>query len=743
MRDFSLRIKIVAKINFTYLERKNLRVKYLFSVKSGLTLACICCSIISFAIDLEPIDISEDTQVNCVQPCNRFAIQYDAYNLTQDKVDDANNDIIDNVLIVVRDGACQLVGVHLGEFRQGSHSMGFVSTIGGNIADVKSLPLTAYFIDVEGVEDLPPDGNFDDLDPFLSRELLYTGQFNFQELERVFPPPNCYPHKAKIYTYGDRNVLETGKDLIQTTDGGFLLVGFVNDGENTDVIVKKIDAQKEETWSKTYGGPFKEGHDTEINLVGDIEIVQDVDETYIISTTTLDTLIGQNTTGVSLNTSPYVFKINELGDIIWETRLQSDAASIFHDVIPNPNGGCFISFSSGSMTHNILEDSIHAVSMFGLIDIAVASIDQNGIVEWVHTVGDEFRNLQSSIDLSSDSTLIVLYESESELGSRIASLDTSGTVLWDRSFGKDQTDGVTEIHALPDGSYLAATYTFGEFDLDLRLIRLNEESLIWDKQYYTPFTDYIFSIFPGENGDIVLVGESLEAILFMTIDSEGNLISKQREILENEARFGGIIEIMDGYALVGSMINDLMIEGNEIVGGQEDMFLTFLDSNLEFSESQSAGLIGFIRNTASIAVPNVEVRLSSGELTMTDSNGRFEFDQITDFTNLTLNFSKDDDTLQEGLSSVDLVQILNHIIGILPFSNQIQIASADLNNDATVSSVDLIILRNVILGFATELPNNTPLWRFSQNHIPIQAIPDAPLQITANKVGDVNGDAIK
>lgn len=712
-----------------------------FWIRIVMSLVCISYSCFLCAIDLEPFDIFENPEYNCDQPCNGFSISYEAYNLTADKIEASTNEVIDYVLVIVRDASCQLVGLHVGEFREGFNNIDFGSTIGGAIVKPESRPVSAFLIDIEGPDELPQDGDYSDLSPFLTYELMDSGEADF--LDSPIPIVNCQPHKAKVYSFGQKDVYETGKDLIQTPDEGFLLVGFVGAEESLDVIIKKVNKDREEVWSKTYGGSDREGHDTELDGVGDIEIMQDSDGMYVISTTSSSAIGPENNLPGSPGPSPWIFKINDTGEMIWQTRILEDGGAVFHDLVPNPTGGCFISFSSGNPSYTILTDSIHSVSMFGSIDIAVASIDEAGIVQWVHTVGDEFRNLQSSIDISSDSTLVVLYESESDLGIHVASLDMSGTIHWDRSFGNDRTDGATHISVLADGSYLAATYAFGERPHDVRLIRLNEEGLIWDKQFSMPFSEVIFNLFTEDNGDVLMAGVSDQAVLLMKVDSDGNLLLNQRTILDNVFSFGNIIQLNDGYALTGSIEKDLFFDGLLVFSNNTDLFLTFLDSNAQFIESGESEFSGFIKNRHNIGVPNVNVRLSSGEEVKTDSSGRFQFDEINDFSNLTLNFSKDDDQLPEGLSSVDLVQILNHILGIIPFEHQLQIASADLNNDASVSSVDLIILRNIILGLTNELPNNTPIWRFSENHIPILAIPDSPLQITANKVGDANGDAIK
>jgi hypothetical protein len=69
------------------------------------------------------------------------------------------------------------------------------------------------------------------------------------------------------------------------------------------------------------------------------------------------------------------------------------------------------------------------------------------------------------------------------------------------------------------------------------------------------------------------------------------------------------------------------------------------------------------------------------------------------------------DQPRNGVSTLDLVQIQKHLLGIEPFSSPFLYIAADANNNEQVSAIDLIEIRKLILGIYTEFPNNTS-WRF-------------------------------
>lgn len=66
---------------------------------------------------------------------------------------------------------------------------------------------------------------------------------------------------------------------------------------------------------------------------------------------------------------------------------------------------------------------------------------------------------------------------------------------------------------------------------------------------------------------------------------------------------------------------------------------------------------------------------------------------------------------KNGVSTLDLVKIQKHLLGIDTLVSPYQIVAADANNSQHVSAIDLIELRKLILGIYTELPANQS-WRF-------------------------------
>jgi hypothetical protein len=114
---------------------------------------------------------------------------------------------------------------------------------------------------------------------------------------------------------------------------------------------------------------------------------------------------------------------------------------------------------------------------------------------------------------------------------------------------------------------------------------------------------------------------------------------------------------------------------------------------------------------------------------------------------------KDVDHLN-GVSTLDIVLTIRHILGIEEFDIPYYLIAADANNDRKVSSSDLIVMRKLILGIYDEFPNNDS-WRFVSQDDKISMEETWPFVETRDivaldrdmmfedfigvKIGDVNG----
>src|SRR5690606_40303380 len=86
-----------------------------------------------------------------------------------------------------------------------------------------------------------------------------------------------------------------------TTDGGFMLGGNFQNGNQYDLFILKVDSLGNELWKKTYGGPFNDS------------------KGYVNQTADGGLLIcGYKVITPPVSAAAYVVKTNNVGNIEWE-----------------------------------------------------------------------------------------------------------------------------------------------------------------------------------------------------------------------------------------------------------------------------------------------------------------------------------------------------------------------------------------------------------------------------------------
>ena len=100
--------------------------------------------------------------------------------------------------------------------------------------------------------------------------------------------------------------------------------------------------------------------------------------------------------------------------------------------------------------------------------------------------------------------------------------------------------------------------------------------------------------------------------------------------------------------------------------------------------------------------------------------------------------SQKDDIALNGVSTLDLVLMQKHILGIDPFDSAYKVIASDVDNNEKVTAADLVNLRRIILGIEDEFSNGQSSWRFVKADVTYPNINDPfpfPLQQQRVKKG--------
>ena len=123
-------------------------------------------------------------------------------------------------------------------------------------------------------------------------------------------------------------------------------------------------------------------------------------------------------------------------------------------------------------------------------------------------------------------------------------------------------------------------------------------------------------------------------------------------------------------------------------------------------------IAGVILNDDMDEVENVNVMLSGGasETIITDGTGEFSFRDLVKNEDYEVHFEKDIYPLN-GVTTYDIVNIHWHILGTEFLDSPYKILAADVNNSGTITALDIIQIRNLILLNIQEFPFS-PSWKF-------------------------------
>jgi hypothetical protein len=221
----------------------------------------------------------------------------------------------------------------------------------------------------------------------------------------------------------------------------------------------------------------------------------------------------------------------------------------------------------------------------------------------------------------------------------------------------------------------------------------------------------------------------------MAVDTDGDGIEDAGMITIWASDFDASSYHACGFPFVLSLAPDvnvtsLTFDCDDVGQGQipVNLYATDLEGNQAFCTTyiiiqdnngvcpQGGNLTGTITGNVSTEtsdnVLDVKVSLDGSTLLPINTNqsGVFTFPSMPIGGNYVVEPDKNND-FKNGVSTLDLLQIQKHLLGIKKLESPYKMIAADANNSKTITAIDLIELRKLILGIYNELPNNTS-WRF-------------------------------
>jgi hypothetical protein len=303
--------------------------------------------------------------------------------------------------------------------------------------------------------------------------------------------------------YGNQSE-DYGFDLLQTPDGGYIIIGETNSfgSGSSDAWLIKTNETGIEQWNRTFGGIFPD-------VGNSIDITSDGG--YIIGGTT-------NSYGTLFIYGPgynyqsiWVIKTDVNGTEQWNRTFSSRFNPKCYSIKQTADNGFIILGSN----------NIH--SWWDLEDIWLIKIDKYGEEQWNYTYGTEYDDNGFSLQITDDGGYIIVgktgsfiaYSGNNEYNRNsnlwLLKVNSTGHEEWNRTFGGARNEVGRSVQQTTDGGYIIAgtTESIGSGSSDGWVIKTNSSGYEeWNKTIGGLNNDQFFSIKQTSGGEYIIVGQT-------------------------------------------------------------------------------------------------------------------------------------------------------------------------------------------------------------------------------------------
>ncbi|MEO9512994.1 MAG: hypothetical protein ABJN84_13900 [Flavobacteriaceae bacterium] len=321
---------------------------------------------------------------------------------------------------------------------------------------------------------------------------------------------------------------DTAQSIIQTSDGGFAILGFSNsvDGDLegktlavNDYWLLKFSADENLEWSKTYGGSKDDRGQA---------VIQTSDAGFaIVGYAMSDDGDGSNNEGFHDN---WILRLDASGNIVWEKSFGFSGHDHSYDVIETTDGGFFfagfldVTLSEGEGNFGKGKSYL---TRHGVGEFWGTKLDASGNLVWRRYFGGTNNDRAHGVVQADDGGFVMAGFSESDdfdisntKGSYdfwVVKVDENGTMLWEKSLGGTGIEISYDIAKTADGAYAITGNTFSSDtdvsrnngESDVWVIKIDDNgNLVWEKSFGGMGFDAARGIKTTLDGGFVIAGNS-------------------------------------------------------------------------------------------------------------------------------------------------------------------------------------------------------------------------------------------
>jgi predicted secreted protein len=286
-------------------------------------------------------------------------------------------------------------------------------------------------------------------------------------------------------TYGGAGS-ETGVDVKQTTDNGYIICGYnapVGSG-GFDVWLLKTNSSGDTSWTKTYGGNNNDFGNS---------VFQTDDGGYVI--------IGSTESFGSGSSDFWIIKTSDTGDSLWSATYGGFYNEIAFEAQATSDGGFIIA-------------GYKQLQGFTNSDVWLLKIFSNGEIDWSKTYGGSLDDLAYSVSETADAGFIASGYTKS-YGSGMEDLwliktDMYGDTMWTKTFGGLSNDAGNSVIETAEGDFVVCGYTMSysaSGDMDLWLVKTDISGYtLWSKTHGGSGGENGFAVIETFDGGLTACG---------------------------------------------------------------------------------------------------------------------------------------------------------------------------------------------------------------------------------------------
>jgi len=297
--------------------------------------------------------------------------------------------------------------------------------------------------------------------------LLVGYSWSFGNAQQVYViKVNANGTKIWEKTFGG-SMWDVGNAVVELVGGGYLIAGYSNSpgisSGNTDIYLLKIDANGKMIWQKAYGNQAFPNHEWAYDLL------ETVDEEILI--------VGARDRYDQGSINGLIYRLNKDGNLIWEKEIMDDSqtSETIYSISESIDGTYYLC------------TAINSTKSPDIYKPKIIKMGGSGNIDWHRILQSNSKYYhQFRATASGQGDVVIAGSSFQKLATGhkedafMTKLDRSGNILWNHAYGSaDEDDWGWSVFETPKSNLVlvGSTKSFGSSLFDVYLVGTNADGI--------------------------------------------------------------------------------------------------------------------------------------------------------------------------------------------------------------------------------------------------------------------------